>query len=137
MQKCTNSSWGWGEGQNMQTARITAGRGTQKLHRHCQREFIPPWVCGRLGHLLTHTYGPVTYFLSASCQEQRPGITQLGHCAYFGLPSSAESLCRPLGEPCVRRSRTMSERSTGKYGKTYLPLNQYPLKLCLYLLQTE
>lgn len=49
----------------------------------------------------------------------------------FGLPSSAESLCRPLGEPCVQRNRTMSERSMGKYGKTYLPLHQYPLKLCL------
>lgn len=60
MQKCTNSSWGWEEGQNMQRAWIMAGRSMQKLHRHCQREFMPPWVCGRLGHLLIHTYGPVT-----------------------------------------------------------------------------
>lgn len=42
MQKCTNSSWGWEEGRNMQRAWIMAGRSMQKLHRHCQREFMPP-----------------------------------------------------------------------------------------------
>lgn len=60
MQKCTNSSWGWEEGRSMKRAWIMAGRSMQKLHRPCQREFMPPWVCGRLGHLLIHTYGPVT-----------------------------------------------------------------------------